>query len=101
MPLQAIVPRELPGEDKGKSEPGNTNAAAKKKEVEGVFVFERDGKAHFKQVTTGIKGDQDIEVTSGISEGDEIVTGPYKTLRALKDLDPIKKEVKPAAPESK
>ncbi len=102
VPLQAIVPRELPGEDKAKSEPGNGNtAAAKKKEVEGVFVFGKDGKAHFQQVSTGIKGDQDIEVTSGIADGDEIVTGPYKTLRALKDGDSVKKEIKPAAPESK
>jgi HlyD family secretion protein len=100
VPLQAIVPRELPGETK--SEPGNGNTAAgKKKEVEGVFIFESNGKARFQQVTTGIKGDQDIEVTSGIKDGDEIVIGPYKTLRALKDGDSIKKETKPAAPESK
>ncbi len=101
-PLQAIVPRELPNEDKGASEPGNTNgAAAKKKEVEGVFVYGKDGKAQFQQVTTGIKGDQDIEITTGISDGDEIVIGPYKTLRALKNGDLVKKETKPAAPESK
>jgi HlyD family secretion protein len=102
VPLQAIVPRELPNEDKGASEPGNTNAAAaKKKEVEGVFVYGKDGKAQFQQVVTGIKGDQDIEVTSGIADGDEIVIGPYKTLRALKNGDLVKKETKPAAPESK
>ena len=38
----------------------------------------------FVPVTTGITGATDIEVTSGVKEGDEIVLGPYKTLRVLK-----------------
>src|SRR5207253_53265 len=69
--------------------------AAKKKEVEGVFVFGKDGKGHFSQITTGIKGDQEIEIKSGLNEGDEIITGPYKTLRTLKDGDQVKREVAP------
>ena len=34
-------------------------------------------------VQTGISGVTDIEVTSGLNEGDEIVTGSYKALRTL------------------
>jgi HlyD family secretion protein len=97
VPLQAIVPRELPkeGADKGEAEqPAN----GKKKEVEGVFVFGSDGKAHFNKVETGIKGDQDIEIKSGVTETDKIIIGPYKTLRTLKDGDPVKAEPKPAGP---
>ena len=99
VPLQAIVPRELPkeGADKDKAEPEQP-ANGKKKEVEGVFIFGSDGKAHFNKVETGIKGDQDIEVKSGVTETDKIIIGPYKTLRTLKDGDPVKAEPKPAGP---
>ena len=38
-------------------------------------------RAKFVPVTTGITGATDIEVLSGLNEGQEIVTGPYKTLR--------------------
>ncbi len=82
VPLQAIVPREVP-DDK---------APTGKKEVQGVFVMGSDSRVSFKPITTGIKGDQDIEVKSGLSEGEEIVIGPYKTLRALKDGDQVKRE---------
>ena len=44
----------------------------------------RGGKAQFVPVQTGISGVTDIEVTSGIHEGDMIVTGSYKALRTLK-----------------
>ena len=35
----------------------------------------RDGKAVFQKVDTGITGATDIEVLSGLKEGDEIITG--------------------------
>jgi HlyD family secretion protein len=38
----------------------------------------------FKPVETGIQGATDVEVTSGLNEGQEIVTGSYKVLRTLK-----------------
>jgi HlyD family secretion protein len=101
VPLQAIVPRELKDEEKDKQpEQPAASGAARKKEVEGVFVFE-NGHAKFKPVVTGIKGDQEIEVKSGLSEGEVLVTGPYKTLRTLKDNDQVKQETKPAGVESK
>jgi len=43
-------------------------------------------------VTTGITGATDIEVTSGLSEGQEIVTGPFKTLRSLKNNSLVKRD---------
>jgi HlyD family secretion protein len=61
-----------------------------------------NGRAKFTPIQTGIKGDQDIEVASGVSKDQEIITGPYKTLRTLKDGDQVKREEKVAgAPESK
>lgn len=97
VPLQAIVPRELPDADKEKQEeqaqPGAGNN--RKREVEGVFIYGKDGRARFTQIETGIKGDQEIEVKSGVSEGEEIIIGPYKTLRTLKDNDAIRREATP------
>ena len=56
-------------------------------------------KAEFVAVDTGISGTTDIEVTKGVKEGDEVITGSYKVLRTLKpgtsvkiDNSKIKKE---------
>ena len=54
-----------------------------KEEVQGVFVL-RNHKAEFVPVQTGIAGTTDIEVLSGLKDGDEIVTGSYKVLRTLR-----------------
>jgi len=59
------------------------------KEVEGIFVVEND-RATFVPVETGISDEQNIEIVSGVEEKDEIITGPYKTLRLLKDGNKVK-----------
>jgi len=51
-------------------------------EREGVFVV-RDSRAFFQPVETGLSGLSNIEVTSGLQEGDEIITGSYEALRTL------------------
>ena len=55
---------------------------AKKEEIQGVFVVS-GGKAVFKKVETGITGATDIEVVSGLGEGDQIVTGTYQVIRTI------------------
>jgi len=64
--------------------------------VQGVYVVDKDAKGKlrvkFEPVTTGITGATDIEVLSGLTEGQEIVTGPYKTLRALKNNALVKRD---------
>ena len=77
VPLQALVIREK--EASGPPKPGD-----KKRDEEGVFVLQ-NGKTKFAASQTGINGELNIEVTSGLSGGEEIVTGPFKTLRELKD----------------
>ena len=64
---------------------GSVSASALEKnpEIQGVFVV-RNKRAQFVPVTTGIAGVTDIEVVSGLQEGDQIITGSYKTLRTLK-----------------
>jgi len=106
VPVQAVVVREVNKEGKvvdpdamadGSSErEGNTVAqVARDKGVEkdGVFLVSGE-KAVFKPVKTGIMGETDIEITEGLTEGQEIVTGSYRTLRNLKDEARLKVETK-------
>ena len=53
-------------------------------EVEGVFVV-RDGKAVFTPIKTGIAGDKYFEVLEGLKPGDEVITGPFSSVRELAD----------------
>ncbi len=62
---------------------------AKKEEIQGVFVISGE-KAEFRKVDTGITGATDIEVTTGLKDGDEIVTGSYKVIRTMRNEAKIK-----------
>ncbi len=58
--------------------------------VEVVFVVE-DGIAHIRPVKLGISDDNYYEVLSGLKEGEEVVTGPFRVLtKVLKDGDRVK-----------
>ena len=61
----------------------DNSAAADKQDIQGVFVL-RGKKAEFVPVQTGISGVTEIEIVSGLKEGDQIVTGSYKALRTLR-----------------
>ncbi len=98
LPIQALTTFTPPpaGSD-GKVEAASVSPSkVKAPPVQGVYVVEKDrrGKqrAKFVPVTTGITGPTDIEVLSGLIEGQEIVTGPYKTLRTLKDGALLKRD---------
>ncbi|HEV3365284.1 MAG TPA: biotin/lipoyl-binding protein [Acidimicrobiia bacterium] len=41
-----------------------------------VQVVKPDGELETRQVSTGLKGDDDIEITSGLDEGDKVVVTP-------------------------
>jgi HlyD family secretion protein len=68
--------------------PGQT-----RKETEGVFVF-RSGRAEFVPIKVGIAGDKYFEVLSGLKEGDQVITGPYNSVRGMADGDQVKVETK-------
>ncbi len=65
-----------------------------RKEAEGVFVI-RDDKAVFTTVSVGIAGERYFEVTSGLDEGDRVITGPFESVRNLFDADEVR-ENRPA-----
>jgi HlyD family secretion protein len=108
VPLQALVERD-PDQIKAGSgaTPTPTPAATQnqnqnknpkdKKPVKGVFAIQNN-KTVFTPVETGITGDNDIEIKSGLNEGQEIVTGPYRQLRMLKTDQAIKREDKNKKP---
>ncbi len=62
----------------------DTAQVGKKKESEGVFIVV-NGKATFRAVKVGIAGDEYFEVLEGVTENEEIVAGPYQSIRDLKD----------------
>lgn len=106
VPIQAVVVREM-GKDGKVVDPGVGSAAAadaaptpenankaRGEEREGVFVVS-NGKAQFRPVKTGVLGESDIEILEGVKEGEEIVSGSYKTLRTLGNDARIKIEAQP------
>jgi HlyD family secretion protein len=66
--------------------PGQT-----RKELEGVFVV-RDNRAEFTPVTTGIAGEKYFEVLTGLKEKDQVITGPFASVREISDGSPVKVE---------
>jgi HlyD family secretion protein len=54
------------------------------KSLASVFVFE-SGRARKRTVTTGTADDSYIAITAGLKEGEQVVTGPGKTLLFLLD----------------
>jgi HlyD family secretion protein len=92
IPIQALTVRQ-----KGDLEPKKTGSSggalaatkldpvaekARKEELQGVFVV-ANGKATFRKVETGITGSTDIEVLTGLNEGDQIITGTYQVIRTI------------------
>ena len=53
-------------------------------------------RAFFRPVQTGLTGTTDIQVTSGLQPGDEVVTGKYKTLRNLASGTTVKRDTEVA-----
>ena len=62
-----------------------------RKELEGVFVV-RDNKAVFTPVKTGIAGEKYFEVMAGVNVGDQVIIGPFSSVRELKDGQAVKIE---------
>lgn len=62
-----------------------------RKELEGVFVV-KDNKAVFTPVKTGIAGEKYFEVLSGANPGDQVIVGPFSSVRELADGAAVKIE---------
>jgi HlyD family secretion protein len=109
VPIPAVAVRELvydangqvvkaPPPDKGRRRPSTVETVASaaelppgqtRKETEGVFLV-RDGKAEFLPIKMGIAGDKYFEVLSGLKSGDQVITGPYNSVRGMTDGTAVK-----------
>ena len=99
IPIQALTTRtkgDLIPEKERPPNPDSATVKANKEEFQGVFVI-ANNKAEFRKVQTGITGTTDIEVTTGLNPGDEIVTGSYQVIRSLKNAAEVKVDNKPPA----
>jgi HlyD family secretion protein len=96
VPLQAIVEKAPPAPSPGPSIASSapTPVGEKVKEQKGVYVLDKDNKVKFVEVATGITGESDIEVTSGLNAGTEVITGPSRVLKALKVGDKVKRQTR-------
>jgi HlyD family secretion protein len=102
IPIQSLVQRDPTVEsqlfkDHGKASTTASATAPGKAAplVQGVYLLATDNgrlRVKFVPVTTGITGTTDIEVLSGLTAGDEIVTGRYKILRTLKSGTAVKRD---------
>ena len=102
VPIQALTVRELlldpqgkivredPKDRRRRSSSETTRGADElppghtRKETEGVFLV-RDNKAVFTPVKIGIAGEKYFEVLDGLKGGDQVITGPFASVRELSD----------------
>jgi HlyD family secretion protein len=82
IPIQALVVRDVP--TKGKK----SSASGRPETEEGVYLI-KNGKLDFAKVESGLAGELMIEVKKGPAVGQEIVTGPFKVLRQVKEGDKV------------
>src|SRR5262245_58408512 len=82
IPIMALVVRDVEKKDKAPVTSGRPETE------EGVYTV-KEGKLQFIKVKTGIAGELMIEVEDGPKPGQEIVTGPFKVLRQVKDGDRV------------
>ena len=96
VPLQAIVqkapsqPSASPAAAQGAPQP---SPADKPKDIKGVYILQGN-KAKFVEVTTGITGESDIEILSGVQDGMEVITGPSRVLKTLKENATVKRQTR-------
>ena len=97
VPLEAIVEKAAPAPSPaaGSAPPPQQAGGEKPKSIKGVYLIEGN-KVRFIEVTTGITGEADIEITSGVKDGMEVVRGPSRVLKTLKDNMTVKRQTKNA-----
>lgn len=93
VPLQAVIEKK-PDAVPSPTLNGDLQMPAEKpKTIKGVYILDGN-KAKFVEVTTGITGESDIEVKSGLEENQEVITGPSRILNTLKEGTQVKKQTK-------
>ncbi|MEP7148539.1 MAG: efflux RND transporter periplasmic adaptor subunit [Acidobacteriota bacterium] len=95
VPLQAVIEKkpESSPTPEGPAATAVPTPADKPKPIKGVYVLEGN-KVKFVVVETGITGESDIQILSGLSAGQEVITGPSRILNTLKEDTVVKRQVR-------
>jgi HlyD family secretion protein len=93
VPLQAVIEKKPEASPSPTVQSDAPQPADKPKTITGVYVLEGN-KAVFKEVATGIVGESDRQITSGLEAGQEVITGPSRVLNTLKEGTVVKRQVK-------
>jgi HlyD family secretion protein len=86
VPIQSVVERVPPALAKSKSGTEDEDENAPKSKF--VFIV-KDGKVKMTEVKTGVSDTTHVALVSGVTKNDQIVTGPFRTLKKLKDGDSV------------
>ena len=89
-PIQAVVKRRL--DEEGEEVKGSAAKGIDESDV--VYVIDEEGKAAVIEVETGISDELYVEIIDGLAEGQEVIIGPYRTLKNLEAGDAVKAEEK-------
>jgi HlyD family secretion protein len=93
VPLQAVIEKKPEASTSPTVQNDVQMPSDKPKTIKGVYVMEGN-KAKFVEVETGITGESDIQIISGLSEGQDVITGPSRILNTLKEGTVVKKQEK-------
>jgi HlyD family secretion protein len=93
VPLQAIVEKPAAPAPSPTIAGSVASPADKPKETKGIFVLQGN-KAKFIDITTGITGESDIQILSGVQADMEVITGPSRVLKTLKDGTIVKRQTR-------
>lgn len=89
VPIQAVTVRaqeELDGKGQPAAQPAESGQGSKKGNMRKAVFVVHGGKAAARPVQVGLASADEIEITSGLSENEKIVVGPYRILsRELKN----------------
>jgi HlyD family secretion protein len=88
VPIQAVVKRTI--DDDGTELRGD-DAERGGAEREVVYVVD-DGIATIRPVTTGIADELFVEIVDGLEVDEKVVTGPYRTLKDLRDGETVRED---------
>ncbi|MGN6296731.1 MAG: efflux RND transporter periplasmic adaptor subunit, partial [Ginsengibacter sp.] len=97
IPINAVTTREKNDSTKapGANKPASDDMTANTTNADDldivVFIVQAEGKVKMQKVKTDIQDINYIEITDGLKEGDEVVTGPYDIVsKTLKSGDKVK-----------
>ena len=112
VPIQSLTVREMvvdasgnivreqvdpaaPRPRRGATQPTDLKPGQSRKELEGVFLVRDGNRAEFNHVKSGIAGEKYFEVLSGLKEGDQVITGPFNSVREIAEGAAVKVEAAP------